>query len=361
MCIRDSNAEYGDTWIVTMARPHVHGDGGLYRGGEWVPIEECADLIGSCGNNCETCPRSRTRNSSCRPDGSWDVVIIGAGCIGAAVARELAKTNGSVLLLEAADDVTQGATKGNSGIVHAGYDDKPGTNRARLCWTGNQMFSQLDSELHFGFQRSGSLVVAKNAEDMKHLEELRERGRTNGVKNLQVVQQAELREMEPNIHADAVGALYSPDAGTVTPYEYAIALAENAADNGVEVRIRREVVSIVNQNNGGFLIEASHWEPDSFVRATRSSSSVMILGAIGTAAAAVASAWMGEQIGGMVLVLVVVACGVLWLSLIHISEPTRLLSISYAVFCLKKKNTAVPRLNNICFLIPYTCNILSIC
>jgi glycerol-3-phosphate dehydrogenase len=71
-----------------------------------------------------------------KPEGYYDIVIIGAGCIGGAIARELSKTSASVLLLEAADDVTQGATKGNSGIVHAGYDDKPGTNRAKFCWPG---------------------------------------------------------------------------------------------------------------------------------------------------------------------------------------------------------------------------------
>ncbi len=84
----------------------------------------------------QPCPRSRSRNVAAKKDGSYDVVIIGAGCIGAGIARELSKTFCSVLLLEAADDVTQGATKGNSGIVHAGYDDKPGSVRAKFCWPG---------------------------------------------------------------------------------------------------------------------------------------------------------------------------------------------------------------------------------
>ena len=122
-----------------------HGVSGAYVGGEWVNIEDCAEHFnikggsGSCGGDCSVCPRSRSRHTSANSDGSYDVVIIGAGCIGAAVARELSKTTASVLLLEAADDVTQGATKGNSGIVHAGYDDKPGSRRAEFCWKGNQM------------------------------------------------------------------------------------------------------------------------------------------------------------------------------------------------------------------------------
>ena len=128
-----------------MPAVNQHGISGAYVGGDWVPIEECGskfnikDGSGACGGDCATCPRSRSRHSACKPDGSYDVVIIGAGCIGAAVARELSKNTCSVLLLEAADDVTQGATKGNSGIVHAGYDDKPGSRRADFCWKGNQM------------------------------------------------------------------------------------------------------------------------------------------------------------------------------------------------------------------------------
>ena len=96
-----------------------------------------------CKRNCASCPkprRSRTRHSAAKSDGSYDIIIVGAGCIGAAIARELSKTTASVLLLEASDDVSQGATKGNSGIVHAGYDDKPGTVKSKYCWPGNQMF-----------------------------------------------------------------------------------------------------------------------------------------------------------------------------------------------------------------------------
>lgn len=89
-------------------------------------------------------------------------------------------------MLESADDVSQGATKGNSGIVHAGYDDKPGTNRAKFCWKGNQMFPALDRELRFGYQLNGSLVVATSEAEVKILDELMKRGETNGVQNLRI-------------------------------------------------------------------------------------------------------------------------------------------------------------------------------
>lgn len=95
-------------------------------------------------------------------------------------------------MLEAADDVCQGATKGNSGIVHAGFDDTPGSVRAKLCWKGNQMFAALDRDLHFGYQLTGSLVVARGPEEEETLKDLLKRGETNGVKNLRIVDQARL-------------------------------------------------------------------------------------------------------------------------------------------------------------------------
>lgn len=265
------------------ANHHVHGDKGVYHAGDWVPIEECANIIpknpshktrkSKCGNDCATCPRSATCPNAVREETLYDVIIIGAGCIGAAIARELAKTNAKVLWLEAADDVAQGATKGNSGIVHAGFDDKPGTNRAKFCWRGNQMFSQLDAELNFGYQKNGSLVLAKSDDDMKHLEELLQRGITNGVQNLKILSKDEVFAMEPNLHADVVGALYAPEAGNLIPYEYAIALAENAVDNGVELLIRREVQSIDIEKQEGeadtFKVNVRHWEPKAYLDAVK--------------------------------------------------------------------------------------------
>ena len=188
-----------------------------------VSEEKCS----GCPNNTpkKPCPRSRSRPNNSKKSSTndeenhvYDILIVGAGCIGAAIARELSKYSLDILWVEAADDVSQGATKGNSGIVHAGYDDTPGGLHAKFCWPGNQMFAQLDKELRFGYQLNGSLVVAFNDDDIKHLEELKKRGETNGVQNLRIVDQAELRKMEPHINQEATAALYSPDAGNVIPY-----------------------------------------------------------------------------------------------------------------------------------------------
>jgi L-2-hydroxyglutarate oxidase LhgO len=262
---------------------HQHGIKGAYVGGDWVNIEDCGELFNikngsdktnksNCGGDCSTCPRSRSKNTSIKNDGTYDVIIIGGGCIGSAIARELSKTTNSVLLLEAADDISQGATKGNSGIVHAGFDDTPGSNRAKFCWPGNQMFEQLDRELHFGYQKNGSLVLARSEADIDHLRELKKRGETNGVKGLRIVEKNELFQLEPHVHPDSIAGLLAPEAGNLIPYEYTIAVAENAVDNGVELRIRRVVTSIKNDisTNGFFEIKARHWEPTHYVDAMES-------------------------------------------------------------------------------------------
>ncbi len=146
--------------------------------------------------------------------------------IGASIARELSRYTLKTILLERDDDVTQGATKGNSGIIHAGYDDKPGSVRSQFCWNGNQMFPQLDRELKFGYLQNGSLVIARSQTDYAHLKQLYERGQMNGVKNLRIIEKDELQRMEPFLSKDCIAGLYSPDAGTVTPYEFTIALGK---------------------------------------------------------------------------------------------------------------------------------------
>jgi len=264
--------------------PKQHGVKGVYYGGDWVDIEDCIgtynpnpEACSGCPHNtpANPCPRSKTRHDASN-DGkgsSYDVVVIGAGCVGGAIARELSKYKISVLVLEAADDVSQGATKGNSGIVHSGYDDTPGSLRAKYCWKGNQMFAELDKELRFGYQKNGSLVLATNDAEKEILQELLERGETNGVKYLKILNREELMALEPNVNPNAVAALHSPSAGNVIPYEYAIALCENAADNGVEIRVRREVTAItksVAEDGDGeslFQITARHWEPKEYIDA----------------------------------------------------------------------------------------------
>ena len=162
-----------------------------------------------------------------------DVVVIGAGVVGCAVARELTRWNLNVLVLEAGSDVAEGASKANSAIVHAGFDAKPGTNKAKFNVLGNRLFEDVCRELKVPFRRNGSLVLAFGAEDEKTLAELKARGEQNGVPT-EIISQEELRRREPNVSPEATAALWAPTGGICCPYELTFRYAENAAANGAE-------------------------------------------------------------------------------------------------------------------------------
>ena len=166
----------------------------------------------------------------------YDIAIIGAGVTGSMIARELAKYNLSVIVLEKEADVAMGSSKANSGIVHAGYDAKPGTLKAQLNVLGCKMMPRVAQELGVSYRQNGSLVVAFCEEEMAAVHELYTRGKLNGVENLQILNGEQLRMIEPHINPTAVGALYAPDAGIICPYSLTIAAMGNAMDNGVELR-----------------------------------------------------------------------------------------------------------------------------
>lgn len=174
----------------------------------------------------------------------YDVAIVGAGVIGCAIARELSRYDLSILLLDKENDVSGGASKANSGIVHGGYDAKYGTMKARFSRAGNRRFASLDAQLNFGYKEVGSLVLAFDEQDFETLEALMANGKKNGVNDLKIISQPELRAMEPHISDEAIGALYCPTAGITSPYELTIALAENAVKNGVTIELNQEVMGI---------------------------------------------------------------------------------------------------------------------
>ena len=158
-----------------------------------------------------------------------DVTIIGAGVVGCAIARELSRYDLDVAVFEKEADVCEGTSKANSGIVHSGYDAKPGTLKARFNVEGNRLIHNLSKELDFPFKENGSLILALEEEGRKGLEELLERGNTNGVPGLRIVEKEELKQMEPNVSENAACALYAPTGGVVCPFNMTIAFAENAA------------------------------------------------------------------------------------------------------------------------------------
>ncbi|UUV18212.1 NAD(P)/FAD-dependent oxidoreductase [Fusobacteria bacterium ZRK30] len=178
----------------------------------------------------------------------YDVAIIGGGVIGCSIARELSKYKIKTVVIEQEGDVSCGATKANSGIVHGGYDAAYGTKKGYFSHRGNILFEGLNKELNFGFEKIGSLVLAFDQKELKTLSKIIENGKKNGVENLKVIGREKLLELEPNV-GSAVGALYCKEAGIVSPYEYCIALAENAISNGVEFKFNSRVENIDRINN----------------------------------------------------------------------------------------------------------------
>ena len=161
----------------------------------------------------------------------YDVIIIGGGVVGCAIARELSKQDRKIALLERASDVCEGSSKANSGIIHAGYDAPEGTLKAKLNVQGNQMMETLAKELDIPFKRNGSFVLSFEEEGRSELQKLYDRGLKNGVKDLQLLSGDEVRQLEPNVSTEVKAALYAPTAGIVCPFGMTYAFAENAAVN----------------------------------------------------------------------------------------------------------------------------------
>ena len=187
---------------------------------------------------------------------TYDVAIVGAGVVGGLIARELSRYELNVALLEKCNDVAMGTTKANSAIVHGGFDAHNGTLKAELNVKGTAMMPELCKKLSVPFKKNGSVVVAFSDSEMDHVKELYERGIKNGVPELSVIDQAELRRIEPNISEQAVGALLCESAGIVCPYELTIAAVENAVTNGVEF-IRNCDVKAISENAEGYVLTTS--------------------------------------------------------------------------------------------------------
>jgi len=186
---------------------------------------------------------------------SYDAAVVGAGAVGALAARLLSRWDLRAALVEKLHDAAQGTTKANSAIVHAGFDARPGSLKARTNVRGSEMMGELCDTLHVPFERNGSLVVAFAPEELPVLEELLARGEANGVPGLRIMDREELLEMEPNVNPEAVGALYAPTGGIVSPYELCAAAAECAVSNGVEF-YREFDVTAIEKRDGYFVLSS---------------------------------------------------------------------------------------------------------
>ena len=185
-----------------------------------------------------------------------DAIVLGAGVIGCATARELSRYNLNVAVVEAGSDIAEGASKANSAIVHAGFDAKPGSNKAKFNVLGNRMFEEYCRELKVPFRRNGSLVLAFGMEDELALAELKRRGEQNGVPTF-IIDRQELRRREPNVSDKATAALWAPTGGICCPYELAFRCAENAAANGAEFIFDAKVTGLKREADGAWRVECA--------------------------------------------------------------------------------------------------------
>lgn len=191
---------------------------------------------------------------------TFDITIVGAGITGCAIARQLARFDLSICVVEATNDIALGASKANGGLVHAGYDPAPGTVRAQVNARGCELYDTWAQELGFLFCRTGSMVLGFNDEDRAHLEQLRCNGHINGVPELSIVGPDRIHELEPRASAKATCALWCPSTGYVDPFEVAIAALENAVANGVTFMRSSpvEAIEVADSDDGAC---ALRWRP----------------------------------------------------------------------------------------------------
>ena len=187
----------------------------------------------------------------------YDVAIIGAGVIGSSIARELSRYQANICVIEREEDVCNGTSKANSAIIHAGFDAKPNSLKAKLNVRGNELMDHLSEELDIPFKRNGSLVVCTKDQDRSGLDELIEKAAINGVPGCRIVEREELVKMEPNVADDVTCALYAPTGGIVCPFHMTMAFAENACVNGVSFFLNTEV-KLIEKRENGYAIKTLH-------------------------------------------------------------------------------------------------------
>lgn len=177
-----------------------------------------------------------------------DVIIIGAGAVGAFIARSLSRYELDVLILEKENDVGDATTMANSAIAHSGYDPVPGTKKAYFNVLGNKMMPKVCEELEIPYEMVGTLTVATEDKQLSMLDELLERAKINGVE-ARLVEKDELLKMEPNLNPEAKRALLCPTGGIVNPFLMPVRAIENAMDNGVDLLLNEEVMGISKEDD----------------------------------------------------------------------------------------------------------------
>ena len=175
---------------------------------------------------------------------NFHVSIIGGGVIGSAIAWELSKYEINIAVFEKGSDVCSGTSKANSGVIHSGINSAPGSLKAKFCVEGNKLLRPLSGQLGFSINWTGKYVIAKNYEEQKELNKLLKIGKENNVPGLEIHDKPEIK----NVSCDS--EIWVPTAGVILPYQFTIALAENAAINNTEFFLETEVKDIKKEKDG---------------------------------------------------------------------------------------------------------------
>ncbi|MBR5506938.1 MAG: NAD(P)/FAD-dependent oxidoreductase [Clostridia bacterium] len=177
-----------------------------------------------------------------------DVVVIGAGAVGCAIARELSKYQVNVIVVDKNEDVGGDASKSNSAIIHTGYDAAPGTLESQLVVAANPMYDEIVKDLDVPFKRIGAILPAITDEQFSQLPAIKEKAFKNHVYDVEYKSGKELLEMEPNLNPEVKGGLYIPRESIIDPFILVQAMAENAFANGVEFLLGAKVTDIKTEN-----------------------------------------------------------------------------------------------------------------
>ncbi|MBQ7267441.1 MAG: NAD(P)/FAD-dependent oxidoreductase [Synergistaceae bacterium] len=181
---------------------------------------------------------------------NYDIVIIGSGITGASIARELSKYKLNIAVIDKASELPSGASRANSSMIHGGFDDKPGTVKAKFCVPGNKLWHKLKDTLDVHLDECGSFVCAFNDDEVKHLELLLQQGKTNGSAGVEIISGEKLREKEPNVSPDIVAALWSPEAGIINNFEAVNAMIESAEINGAKLFLETKATGLLLDEKG---------------------------------------------------------------------------------------------------------------
>src|SRR5688500_14531462 len=186
-----------------------------------------------------------------------DVVVVGGGVVGCAIARELARFQLSLTLLEAGADVGAGTSKANTALLHTGFDAKPGTLEARLVKRGYELLAEYAPSVGIPIERTGALLVAWDEEQRGEFAGIVERARANGHEAIRELRADELYRREPALGPGALAALEVADEGLICPFTTPLAFATEAVLAGCELRRGAAVTGVERLPGGGFRVEAA--------------------------------------------------------------------------------------------------------